>query len=154
VNGEDALIHTAEHMSRKRKRPTYDGGAGSTMEVGSLGPRQVVKFGQDFEDVRIYQNEATRASRSEIGETFDDENIDRGDLQRLRNLQANMEVKKGGGNGRSGPSWGLTYKYRPILGIVPLNNPDDATTNGVLEVALVERPLWELDMPDRLVSSG
>jgi len=37
-----------------------------------------------------------------------------------------------------------TYKYRPIMGIVPIDN-------GVagLEVALVERPLWEMDLPPR-----
>lgn len=53
-----------------------------------------------------------------------------------------------------------TYKYRPILGIVPLGgemDDDEASAEGEgdvedewlrgLEVALVERPLWDLDLP-------
>ena len=51
-----------------------------------------------------------------------------------------------------------TYKYRPILGIVPLrgetgdeageDEADDDSRPG-LEVALVERPLFEVDLPPR-----
>ena len=39
-----------------------------------------------------------------------------------------------------------TFKYRPILGIVPLG---DGREGGGVEVALVERPLWEMDLPAR-----
>ena len=58
------------------------------------------------------------------------------------------------------PYWG-THKYRPILGIVPLgrkslgededvelDRDDDGLTQGV-EVALVERPLWDMELPPR-----
>ena len=53
------------------------------------------------------------------------------------------------------PSHWHTFKYRPILGIVPLGDEtEDETENGVgegvsggIEVALVERPLWDLDLP-------
>lgn len=48
-----------------------------------------------------------------------------------------------------------TYKYRPILGIVPIGGetddeaaPDEDLSSG-LEVALVERPLFEMDLPPR-----
>ena len=60
-----------------------------------------------------------------------------------------------------------TQRYRPILGIVPIGGEDeeDATdedvemvdasrgksVNRALEVALVERPLWDVDLPGRLV---
>ena len=61
-----------------------------------------------------------------------------------------------------GPAYWHTYKYRPILGIVPLEaadddedpdskqggDDDDEYKPGV-EVALVERPLWDLDLPPR-----
>lgn len=47
-----------------------------------------------------------------------------------------------------------TYKYRPILGIVPLDKTGDEAMAGIeddevlpdIEVALVERPLWETDL--------
>ena len=61
----------------------------------------------------------------------------------------------------SNPAHWHTYKYRPILGIVPLGGGDesevdimvgggdsDESTRGI-EVALVERPLWDVDLPAR-----
>ncbi|CAD6580785.1 MAG: U3 small nucleolar RNA-associated protein [Alectoria sarmentosa] len=56
------------------------------------------------------------------------------------------------------PGYWHTYKYRPILGIVPLgNDTDDGTAVGGdgddsssgLEVALIERPLFDVDLPPR-----
>lgn len=56
------------------------------------------------------------------------------------------------------PAYWHTYKYRPILGIVPLEGQtadeaamggeDDESPSG-LEVALVERPLFDVDLPPR-----
>lgn len=58
------------------------------------------------------------------------------------------------------PYWG-THKYRDILGIVPLGTGDeekeegfgprsgDSALPGGVEVALVERPLWEVDLPPK-----
>ncbi len=52
--------------------------------------------------------------------------------------------------------WWCTHKYRPILGMVPLESHgvvDDDAEEGVedkyppLEVALVERPAWDLELP-------
>lgn len=66
-----------------------------------------------------------------------------------------------GRKANEGPSDWHTYKYRPILGIVTLGQEavtdDDVTTNGGdvyapgpgVEVALVERPLWDLDLQPR-----
>ena len=66
--------------------------------------------------------------------------------------------------GDGGPHYWATYKYRPILGIVPLSREDgegedededgdgdgDKGRAGVgVEVALVERPFWDLDLPPR-----
>ena len=61
----------------------------------------------------------------------------------------------------TGASCWSTYKYRPILGIVPLggdlqDEDEDREVDGTdnesakgLEVALVERPVWDLDLPPR-----
>ena len=58
------------------------------------------------------------------------------------------------------PHW-HTLKYRPILGIVTISGEnldlgedtiqgdDDASVYGGLEVALVERPMWDVDLPPR-----
>lgn len=53
--------------------------------------------------------------------------------------------------------WWHTYKYRDILGIVPLSpsstdeptEKDEQSTN--LEVAVIERPMWDVDLPGRYV---
>lgn len=48
------------------------------------------------------------------------------------------------------PHW-HTFKYRPTLGIVPLGTGAEGAEGGTgrVEVALVERPLWEMDLPAR-----
>ncbi len=53
----------------------------------------------------------------------------------------------------------ITNRYRPILGLVPIIHDDDPkgqeengdgqATPPALEVALIERPFWELDLPPR-----
>lgn len=56
------------------------------------------------------------------------------------------------------PAYWHTYKYRPILGIAPLGSESEAVTAAGgedddslsgLEVALVERPLFDVDLPPR-----
>ncbi|WEW59649.1 U3 small nucleolar RNA-associated protein [Emydomyces testavorans] len=62
---------------------------------------------------------------------------------------------------RSGRRWWHTFKYREILGVVPLSQghvgegPDDGTQDGGvrrgLEVAVVERPMWDVPLPGRYI---
>lgn len=60
------------------------------------------------------------------------------------------------------PGWWCTYKYRPILGIVPIGTAAEADGGerqsqgqGLddgpvgIEVAIVERPMWDVDLPPR-----
>lgn len=47
----------------------------------------------------------------------------------------------------NGAHWWHTFKYRPIMGVVSIN--DAAREGGPLEVALIERPSWEMDLPPR-----
>ena len=75
-------------------------------------------------------------------------------------VNADSETQLTKQNGMGKPHYWHTYKYRPILGIVPiggdLDDDDsaeadgddaDATPMSGLEVALVERPLWDVDLP-------
>lgn len=65
---------------------------------------------------------------------------------------------------RSTPSqpFFLTHKYRSILGVVPLTSaptvPNDhhqvMPTFKPLEVAIIERPAWDLDLPPRFEKGG
>jgi U3 small nucleolar RNA-associated protein 4 len=45
-------------------------------------------------------------------------------------------------------TWWYTFKYRPILGIVAISEGTQP-----LEVVLVERPKWELELPPRFVGT-
>lgn len=51
--------------------------------------------------------------------------------------------------------WWHTYKYRDILGIVPLSSLySDDQEQGLsenLEVAVVERPMWDVELPGKYV---
>lgn len=59
------------------------------------------------------------------------------------------------------PPYWFTFKYRDILGIVPLGDEDEEREGsggpisvgdelpGGVEVALIERPIWEVDLPPK-----
>lgn len=49
---------------------------------------------------------------------------------------------------RSPEPWWSTFQYRPILGMVPMGKEGQP-----LEVVLVERPSWELDLPPRFIGA-
>jgi U3 small nucleolar RNA-associated protein 4 len=69
--------------------------------------------------------------------------------------QANSQLTNGEDNGevteqqKHGEPWWHTFKYRPILGILPIG--DSAGQSP--EVVLVERPSWDLDLPPRFEKS-
>jgi len=61
-------------------------------------------------------------------------------------------VKKEGEGQRL--NWWCTYKYRPILGLVTIDQDmeirdDEYDGKSGLEVVLVERPMWDVDLPPR-----
>lgn len=62
------------------------------------------------------------------------------------------------------PRWWHTYKYRDVMGIVPLspsssldeefvveNGGDEGSGGSNLEVAVIERPMWDVELPGRYV---
>ena len=126
---------------RKRKGPTA--GAGGKMAQGNLQPQQVRKHvsGEQWEDIDM-EDAPPRDDEDNEGELYDGS----GELSALRDRDAgeNMELAE---TGTKPKSWWITYKYRPIYGIVPLSQGDSA--GETLEVALVERPTWDMDMPER-----
>lgn len=114
------------------------------MEQGALVPSQVRKHtaGQ-WEDIDM--DDAPRAEDVDSDDEMDQAD---GELAQLRNRHEesnnNLEVAETGGERKS---WWMTYKYRPIFGVVPLSRADQP-----LEVALVERPTWDVEMPESYFS--
>ncbi|ORY70193.1 WD40-repeat-containing domain protein [Pseudomassariella vexata] len=161
-----AMVSVNGRPGQKRKRGV-DTGAGNRMEIGTAGPRRVERHVEgeaaqeiDFDLPAPDPMDTDEPSQPEDeSESEDSEDERRGELALRRQRE--------GPQGYKGHAIGFwhTYKYRPILGIVRLEgvkdeqaNEDDAASylNGQgkqsLEVALVERPLWEVDMAERYVA--
>ncbi|KAI1094116.1 WD40 repeat-like protein [Rostrohypoxylon terebratum] len=156
----------------KRKRGP-DSGAGSKKETGAAGPTKIIHQvqGEFVEEIPLEglvydpmdEDEVSQPADESENESdvSDDENP--GELALLRGAQGKSAAEA---ESSKSPAFWHTYKYRPILGIVPLGNEQEITTNGTtdvvakeasrrtIEVALVERPLWDIDMPDRYFGDG
>ncbi|KAK5135106.1 hypothetical protein LTR08_005631 [Meristemomyces frigidus] len=91
--------------------------------------------------VRTFLNLNSKSRMSDEVDEDDDDDDDNGaglQLTRLRTSGEGQEVAKRG-PGKEERRWWCTYKYRPILGMVLLE--DVSRTDGPIEVAIVERPL-------------
>ncbi|KAL7908826.1 WD40-repeat-containing domain protein [Trichoderma velutinum] len=139
----DAVVvsHGAQ-SGTKRKRTGHTSGAGGKMTRENLAPHRIGKY-VDGQWVNI---DVDTASPHEDGSDSDDDMADapEGDLAQLRNANGNTNGTEEQEAGTDRKSWWITYKYRPVLGIVSLNAADQP-----LEVALVERPVWDVEMPER-----
>ncbi|KAK0657574.1 WD40-repeat-containing domain protein [Cercophora newfieldiana] len=152
----------------KRKRNGNDAGAGGKInKEHSFVPQQIKVAagpeGGEYMDVDMDDQKSVGASSAYED---DDDDTDGGELQRLRDDQAtNGEVSA---KDSAKPKTWNTYQFRPILGIVPLSSkpPKEKKKSGdakkeaaedvlpLLEVALVERPTWDLELPDRYLADG
>lgn len=73
----------------------------------------------------------------------DKTSLDEKNLMERQGIDGDLEQQK-----QKAEHWWHTFKYRPILGMVPIGVDSEA-----LEVVLVERPSWELDLPPRFVGT-
>lgn len=130
-------------QGNKRKRTNASSGAGGRMEKEGLKPQQIRKYAANkWEDVDV----DGPSPAGDNDNDSDDDMVDAADseLTQLRNATASSGTKSGGAEDENGQKkWWITYKYRPVLGVVPFGGQD-----GSLEVALVERPNWDIDMQD------
>lgn len=147
--------------SRKRKRGA-DSGAGSKTEIGPLAPQQVRmslagdgKTGE-WVDVEMADAEPQAEGTADDNESNDAEEVGGEELEKLRKREQREGDAPGAEEQRK--KWWHTFKYRPILGVLPLEGGDGkAQTNGssqkAIEVALVERPKWDVDTPAHYVEN-
>ena len=136
----DASGAAVDQVGLKRKRVGRATGAGGKMAIGNLAPHQITKHvDNQEEDVDMDDN-----TREDDGSGIDDEMDGPADeVTQLRNGESNgvpATSKEFVQTGTGSRSWWMTYKYRPIFGAVQL---------GKDEIAMVERPMWDVDMPER-----
>lgn len=131
--------------SRKRKRGA-DSGAGSKTEIGALAPRHVrlslAGDGKTGQWVEMADAEPQANGAADEDENDDaDQETDGGELEKLRKREQQGRSEGEGdapGAEEEPKKWWHTYKYRPILGIMPLES--DGLEIPKMEVALVELP--------------
>ena len=112
--------------------------------------------GEQSEVIRLDKTSSQPDPNEDVSE---DEAVELFDARRA--TSEDMEVDGADREGGSRPSkWWSTYKYRPILGLVPISSQAQISKGkskggGVeaLEVVLVERPTWDMDLPPRFVGS-
>lgn len=154
-----------KRQGTKRKRNGTDSGAGGKMEKHSRVP-QNVRMVLDAEKKQWVEVDMAEADDQQSGSGLDDDEDDDDDDEDMGGSELQLMRDQQEANGKGAEKreertpWWQTYKYRSILGIVPLGTAD-VEHEGVgpdepppLEVALVERPIWEVDLPPRYFGEG
>jgi U3 small nucleolar RNA-associated protein 4 len=167
---KDFSISDAEHAGKKRKRDALknNSGAGDAVPQKEAPVTKMRKFQNDAADNAAKQKwvDVHAVSRKADAEDDDDMEDTTQPLATLRRAntqdgeQTNGETEEdqvnGGGEvgqveqSKKNEPWWHTFKYRPILGIVPISADDSFSAP---EVVLVERPSWDLDLPPRFVGT-
>ncbi|KAG9238236.1 WD40-repeat-containing domain protein [Amylocarpus encephaloides] len=138
---EDGSNKMNNNKKRKRK-----GGKVPSTGAGSAIPDRELDTGISRKTQRVVHEEINQEQSifndhsNEMD--LDTDNEQHTSLARLRRSSTEGERKEQGSS-----NWN-TSKYRPILGIVALGKAS-ASKGGGLEVAIVERPIWEVELPPR-----
>jgi len=145
---------------REEKKRRTKGASGAGDRVHEIERRGVVSSARKIEDgvETTLDLEAPRRAKAvddEDAEDNEDEDMDldglgatgplrRGETETEDDADGEVAVDKQ----RRRRKWWCTYKYRPILGMVPIGVQETSTDGEELkplEVALVERPPWDLE---------
>lgn len=111
----------------------------------------------EYDETFAATNETTLARlRRGDGTAVETETPQKGPRKTASDTPKKQLVEANGASAQPTRRWWHTYKYRDILGIVPLNTlsddgSDDQNPSGMLEVAVVERPMWDVELPGRYV---
>ncbi|KAL9599164.1 MAG: hypothetical protein Q9219_004031 [cf. Caloplaca sp. 3 TL-2023] len=157
-----------DSVAKKRRRKQRDTGAGSKVlpqELHTGVGRSIRKTsGADGKDTRLVAVDCDYSDADSEEQGDEDEDISglvqlrrgggdktaRNDGEGVENIDDQEKEKE-----KSPPYWG-TFKYRPILGIVPIgaeggadDEDGESRRRRGVEVALVERPMFDVDLPGR-----
>ncbi|OBT95226.1 U3 small nucleolar RNA-associated protein [Pseudogymnoascus verrucosus] len=134
-------------MSRKMQRVNHEDDSSKPREINLRNHVGILDDDEDDEEDRMdYGKGSDEAGGGAQGKLRRGGDVEGG-------AQAGELTEYGDEEGSSEhpPHWWHTYKYRPIMGIVSLGGGGGeapASSSG-LEIALVERPEWELELPPR-----
>lgn len=133
-----------------RKRRKLESGAGSKIDIS--WKEGVADVARRYEDGAWTEVELDREAESAyaINEDEDDDNDIDLQLTRVRSTRDEREFATyADADSMNQRKWWCTFKYRPILGMVPLEDESSIDGNKPLEVVIVERPLWDVQNDNR-----
>jgi U3 small nucleolar RNA-associated protein 4 len=155
----------AEHAGKKRKRDAFknNSGAGDAVPAKEAPVIKLRKFQSNDDAGRQKWIDINATGRNPADDDDDEDSAQALSSLRRSNTQDSEHVNgesedpvNGGGvveevetQKKSESSW-HTFKYRPILGIVPISGDDRFSAP---EVVLVERPSWDLGLTERFVGT-
>ncbi|EUC34184.1 hypothetical protein COCCADRAFT_94197 [Bipolaris zeicola 26-R-13] len=148
---------TSESNGKKRKRETLKhtlSGAGDVIPRKEAPVSKMRKFHSDEADKTgrgkwVDVNAVPRTTDDDEDEDAEEEEDEDEDAEPTK-TEAEDTVN-GTALAKRTEAWWHTFKYRPILGIVPI--AADSDDGSAPEVVLVERPSWDLDLPPRFVGT-
>lgn len=137
----EACASSFQHT--KRKRVGANTGAGGKMQREQLAPHQVRKRGVHDQWEVVDLVDRPRVDSSESDDDMCDAPEDHPEPPSMPThtdtVTPTTDIIANGPKG-----WWITHKYRPILGIVPFKSAGEDA-----EVAIVERPTWDIGMAER-----
>jgi U3 small nucleolar RNA-associated protein 4 len=133
-------------LTKKRKRHGKKEASGA----GSMIPDRELGTGISRTMQRIVHEEVDEVEAIAFHDDDDDMDLDSESdadhaLTRFQRGEGKQGSEEQGGEEQN---YWRTFKYRPILGICVIGDPEEGSDIGP-EVALVERPIWEADLGPR-----
>ena len=132
---------------KKKKMKTNNSGAGDSIPQSqteiSLGD-EIHRFVRHDDDAQAEL--IPLGDEPAIDDDDDDAEDEKDAADDLARLRRESDKQSATNNDRVSRRWWHTYKYRDILGIACLSSYNDP-----LEIAIVERPMWDVDLPGRYV---
>ncbi|CAI7594605.1 unnamed protein product [Penicillium manginii] len=111
----------------------------------------------DYDETFVAGNDATLARlRREDGPALENGTPQKGTSKgKVADTPKKSQVTTNGISSQPTRRWWHTYKYRDLLGIVPLSSlsgdDEEQGPSENLEVALIERPMWDVELPGKYV---
>lgn len=135
-------------MSRKMQRVTHEDENSKPREFSLRNHQGILDDDEDDEEDRMDFSKGSE----DVGAAQGGKLRRGGDAELGGQAGELTEYDDEGTSSDQPPHWWHTYKYRPIMGVVVLGGEAAATAGSAhasLEIALVERPEWELELPPR-----
>jgi U3 small nucleolar RNA-associated protein 4 len=151
-----------------KRLKTSSGAGGKTLAAERAGlPARVLRIEENGTEMHVDLDVTTALSQADdaaaaVDDDQDDLLDDDGEEELLRltrvkstddepsNGDVQQQQPAASSSGQGERPWYITFKYRPILGIVPFERDTrtdggaDDDGDGVVEVVVVERPIWDI----------